>query len=91
MSDEAQALLGGADRRRGQAARVGGFGGGYCPKARDRGADVLPLEEAVWRSGAVGGLCELKQLREENAKHKRLVADLSLDKVMLQDITEKKW
>ena len=34
---------------------------------------------------------ELKQLREENAKLKRLVADLSLDKVMLQDIVQKKF
>ena len=34
---------------------------------------------------------ELKQLREENAKLKRLVADLSLDKAMLQDIASKKW
>ncbi len=34
---------------------------------------------------------ELKQLREENAKLKRLVADLSLDKAMLQDVNRKKW
>ena len=34
---------------------------------------------------------ELKQLREENARLKRLVADLSLDKVMLQDVAAKKW
>ena len=34
---------------------------------------------------------ELKQLREENSKLKRLVADLSLDKAMLQDINSKKW
>lgn len=34
---------------------------------------------------------ELKQLREENAKLKKLVADLSLDKVMLQDIAGRKW
>ena len=34
---------------------------------------------------------ELQQLREENAKLKKLVADLSLDKVMLQDINRKKW
>lgn len=33
---------------------------------------------------------ELKQLRDENAKLKRLVADLSLDKVMLQDVLQKK-
>lgn len=32
----------------------------------------------------------LKQLEEENAKLKRLVADLSLDKVMLQDVLSKK-
>ena len=34
---------------------------------------------------------ELKQLRDENTKLKRLVADLSLDKVMLQDIVKKKF
>jgi putative transposase len=33
---------------------------------------------------------ELRQLREENAKLKRLVADLSLDKHMLQEIIAKK-
>jgi putative transposase len=32
----------------------------------------------------------LKQLEEENAKLKRLVADLSLDKVMLQDVIKRK-
>jgi len=34
---------------------------------------------------------ELKQLRDENAKLKKLVADLRLDKAMLQDIASKKW
>ena len=34
---------------------------------------------------------ELKQLREENARLKRVVADLTLDKVMLQDVVQKKW
>ena len=38
-----------------------------------------------------GEVWELKQLREENAKLKKLVADLSLDKLMLQDIASKKW
>lgn len=32
----------------------------------------------------------LKQLEEENVKLKRLVADLSLDKAMLQDVLSKK-
>jgi len=35
-------------------------------------------------------LCELRQLRDENAKLKRLVADFTLDKVMLQEVLEKK-
>lgn len=34
---------------------------------------------------------ELKQLQEENARLKRLVAELSLDKAMLQDVASKKW
>ena len=34
---------------------------------------------------------ELRQLREENAKLKRIVADLSLDKVTLQDVVQKNW
>jgi putative transposase len=34
---------------------------------------------------------ELKQLRDENAKLKRLVADLSLDKAMLQDVVQRKF
>ena len=33
---------------------------------------------------------ELKQLQEENSRLKRLVADLTLDKVMLQDVLSKK-
>jgi putative transposase len=32
----------------------------------------------------------LKQLEEENGRLKRMVADLSLDKVMLQDVLSKK-
>ena len=35
-------------------------------------------------------LKKLKQLEEENSKLKRLVADLSLDKAMLQDVLAKK-
>ena len=32
----------------------------------------------------------LRQLEEENAKLKRIVADLSLDKEMLQDVIRRK-
>lgn len=34
---------------------------------------------------------ELKLMREENAKLKRIVADLTLDKAMLQDVLQKKF
>ena len=47
-----------------------------------------------WRKkyGGLGPseLRRLKQLEEENGKLKRLVADLSLDKAMLQDVLSKK-
>lgn len=33
----------------------------------------------------------LKELEQENGKLKRLVADLTLDKSMLQDALRKKW
>ena len=48
----------------------------------------------VWKkkySGlALNELRELRQLREENGKLKRLVADLSLDRHILQEIVQKK-
>lgn len=47
-----------------------------------------------WRKkfGGLGvpELRRLRQLEEENRKLKQLVADLSLDKVMLQDVLSKK-
>lgn len=39
----------------------------------------------------VSELRELRQLREENRKLKGLVADLSLDKTILQEALRKKW
>jgi putative transposase len=48
----------------------------------------------VWKKKYAGlgvrELRELRQLREENAKLKRLVADLSLDRHILQEIVAKK-
>ena len=47
-----------------------------------------------WKKKYAGmGTPEIRKLRlleDENAKLKRLVADLSLDKIMLQDILSKK-
>ena len=63
-------------------------------------ADVcrqLGISEAtfyVWKKRfghmGVSAVRELRQLREENAKLKRLVADLTLDKHILTEIVRKK-
>jgi putative transposase len=49
----------------------------------------------AWRKrfGGLGTpeIRELRQLREENARLKRLVADLTLDRQVLQDVVKKKW
>lgn len=57
----------------------------------------LGISEATFynRKKKFGGLGpselrRLRQLEEENTKLKRLVADLSLDKAMLQDVLAKK-
>ena len=54
-----------------------------------QGDDGTSVEE-VWRKKYAGlmpsEVRRLKQLEEENARLKRTVADLSLDKDMLQDV-----
>ena len=45
----------------------------------------------VYGTLGVPELRELRQLREENKKLKQLVADLSLDKTILQEAMRKKW
>jgi len=49
----------------------------------------------LWKKKKYGGLGvpevrELRQMREENARLKRLVADLTLDKQILQEVLRKK-
>ena len=51
-------------------------------------AHDLRLESEIRRL-EVSEAQELKQLREENARLKKLVADLSLDKDMLQSVIRK--
>ncbi len=45
----------------------------------------------VYAGMGVAEIRRLKQLEDENGKLKRLVADLTLDKTMLQDALRKKW
>ncbi len=69
-------------------------------------AEVVPVAELIrqvgiseqtlyrWKKQYQGletdQLRQLKQLQEENGRLKRLVADLTLDKTMLQDVLSKK-
>lgn len=60
-----------------------------------RKAGVVEATFCRWNKAYVGmGVSEirwLKQLEDENGKLKRLVADLTLDKSMLQDVLRKKF
>jgi len=80
-------------RADGDGTQAGGDGNSRLrphPPSRDCGADVLPVEAAVCGTG-IGTGGEFKQLQDERTKLKRLVADLSLDNVMLQDVLAKKF
>ena len=59
-----------------------------------RKAGISEATFYIWRK-KYGGLLpsemkRLKQLEEENGRLKRIVADLSLDKEMLQDVLKRK-
>jgi putative transposase len=59
-----------------------------------RKMDVSPATFFRWKQKFAGMMPsevrKLKQLEEENARLRRLVADLSLDKEMLQEVIRKK-
>ncbi|MET3757217.1 putative transposase [Rhizobium binae] len=59
-----------------------------------RKAGILDATFYNWRKKYTGlmpsEMKRLRQLEEENAKLKRIVADLSLDKAMRQDVLSKK-
>jgi putative transposase len=59
-----------------------------------RKAGISEATFYVWRKRYAGlmpsEMKRLKQLEEENARLKRIVADLSLDKEMLQDVVRRK-
>ena len=50
---------------------------------------------SIWRKKFAGmevsDAKRLKQLEDENRRLKRIVADLTLDKQMLQDVLSRKW
>ncbi len=77
----------------------------FPPRGRPRAARRWPeicrklaVAQATiyrWKQRYAGmGVAEirrLKQLEEENRRLKQLVADLTLDKAMLQDVLRRKW
>ena len=65
-----------------KASRGGSAGSRTDPASRDHGAGAVSVEEAIQGTGKRSGR-QFKQLREENGRLKRLVAELTLDKVML--------
>jgi hypothetical protein len=88
-------VLGGADCL---CAKVGGGWNEHrrgLPEGGDQRGDGLQLAQEVRWLDATGddpksGVANrLRQLEAENAKLKRLVADLSLDKAMLQDVVSR--
>jgi putative transposase len=77
---------------------------GFALRQADSGTTVpeicrkLGIAEATfyrWKQRFAGmGVTEmrrLKQLEEENRRLKQVVADLTLDKAMLQDVVRRKW
>lgn len=63
----------------GEVCRKAGIGDATFYAWRKKYAGLMPSE-----------MRRLRQLEDENAKLKRLVADLSLDKAMLQDVVSRK-
>jgi putative transposase len=63
----------------GEVCRKAGISEATFYNWRKRYAGLMPSE-----------MKRLRQLEDENAKLKRLVADLSLDKAMLQDVVSRK-
>ena len=75
-----------------RALRQAGSGTRVADICREHG--VSEATYYIWKKKYAGlgleELRELRQLREENGKLKRLVADLSLDRHVLQEIVRKK-
>lgn len=86
--DEAVTILRRADRLCHPASREWDPGRRPLPAARHQRSHLLHLEKKYAHLG-VSELRRLRQVEEENARLKRLVADLSLDKHMLSEALRK--
>lgn len=65
--------------------------------ARDLGRELGVSEATIYnwrkkfRNMTINEAKRLRELEAENSKLKKLVADLSLDNLMLRDVNSKKW
>jgi putative transposase len=88
-SDEEVEIYRGADHLCAAAGGLGNASGRVC-----RQLGVSEATFYVWKRkyGSLGvtELRQLRQLRDENARLKRLVADLTLDRHILQEVIKKK-
>ena len=82
-----------ADEQIAFAQRQAYSGSGVEEIRRQLGVSEATLHRRKKRFAGMGvvEIRRFKQLEEENAKLKRLVADLSLDKTVLQEVLRKKW
>lgn len=85
--DEVFEVFGSADRFRFEAGGGKDVDRTGLPQGRDIRCDILQLAQKY--AGLMPSEMKRLQLEEENSKLKRL-ADLSLDKAMLQDVLSKK-
>ena len=74
------------------ALRQAASGTPICEIARKMGVTDVTFYrwKKLYANLGVAEIRRLKQLEEENSRLKRLVADLTLDKQMLQDVLSKK-
>lgn len=82
-------IFGGTDRRGATQVEAGA----PIPEVT-RALEICEATYYVWRKQygqmAIAEIRRLRQLEEENRKLKQLVADLTLDKVILQEVLAKK-
>jgi putative transposase len=93
-SDEEITIHGDADCLELKAGRQRTVGQGAVPGARHLGGDLTQLEVLNWKSKYGGmeasDLRHMKELEAENAKLKRMYADLALEHRAMKDLIEKK-
>jgi hypothetical protein len=88
--DAEEAVQCGADDRGVEAGRGWCSGGRGKPQGWHQRADIVPLE-GQYAGLEVDQVRQMAQLQGENLRLKQLVAELTLDKTMLQDVLSKKW